>query len=63
VDEVWESPTWEIKLKNIHDMQDLKIFCTGFTPALIKGANLTVRQIITTRYPLGFTDAIGQGKK
>jgi predicted AAA+ superfamily ATPase len=62
VDEVWKSPTWEIELNNIHDMQDLTIYCTGSTSALIKGqgGNLTGRQIITTLYPLSFNEAMRQ---
>jgi len=58
LDEVQESPNWEIELKNIYDMGGLKIFCTGSTSALIKGqgGRLTGRQIITTLYSLSFNE-------
>lgn len=56
LDEVQESPNWELELKGVYDMENLKIFCTGSTSALIKaqGGRLTGRQIITTLYPLSF---------
>jgi len=58
LDEIQESPNWEIELKNIYDLEDLKVFCTGSTSALIKGqgGRLTGRQIITTLYPLTFNE-------
>jgi len=56
LDEVQESPDWELELKGVYDVENLKIFCTGSTSALIKaqGGRLTGRQIITTLYPLSF---------
>jgi predicted AAA+ superfamily ATPase len=56
LDEVQESPNWELELKGVYDLENLKIFCTGSTSALIKaqGGRLTGRQIITTLYPLSF---------
>jgi predicted AAA+ superfamily ATPase len=56
LDEVQESPSWELELKGIYDIEDIKIFCTGSTSALVKtqGGRLTGRQIITTLYPLSF---------
>ena len=56
LDEVQESPDWELELKDVYDVENLKIFCTGSTSALIKaqGGRLTGRQIITTLYPLSF---------
>ncbi len=60
LDEVQESPNWEIELKSIYDTENLKIFCTGSTSSLIKtqGGRLTGRQIITTLYPLSFNEFI-----
>lgn len=56
LDEVQEGPNWELELKGVYDMENLKIFCTGSTSALIKAqrGRLTGRQIITTLYPLSF---------
>jgi len=36
LDEVQESPDWELELKGVYDVENLKIFCTGSTSALIK---------------------------
>lgn len=60
LDEVHESPDWEIELKSLYDLENLKIFCTGSTSALItqQGSRLTGRQIITTVYPLSFNEFI-----
>ncbi|MBE9595116.1 MAG: ATP-binding protein, partial [Proteobacteria bacterium] len=57
-DEIQESPNWEIELKNIYDLENLKIFCTGSTSSLIQGqgGRLTGRQIITPLYPLSFDE-------
>ena len=58
LDEVQESPDWEAELKSLYDMENLKIFCTGSTPSLIKmqGGRLTGRQVTTTVYPLDFNE-------
>jgi len=58
LDEVQESVNWEAELKSLYDMERLKIFCTGSTSALIarERSRLTGRQIITTLYPLSFTE-------
>lgn len=58
LDEVQESPNWEIELKSIYDLENLKIVCTGSTSSLIKaqGGKLTGRQIVTTIYPLSFRE-------
>ena len=60
LDEIQESPNWDVELKSIYDMEDLKIFCTGSTSSLIKGqrGRLTGRQIVTTMYPLSFNEFI-----
>lgn len=57
-DEIQESPNWEIELKNVYDLENLKIFCTGSTSSLIQGqgGRLTGRQIITPLYPLSFDE-------
>jgi hypothetical protein len=58
LDEVQESPNWEIELKSIYDLEDIKIVCTGSTSSLIKsqGGKLTGRQFVTTIYPLSFNE-------
>lgn len=58
LDEVQESQGWEIELKSIYDLEDVKIVCTGSTSSLIKrqGGKLTGRQIVTTIYPLSFRE-------
>lgn len=58
LDEVQESVNWEAELKSLYDMERLKIFCTGSTSALVarERSRLTGRQIITTLYPLSFTE-------
>ena len=58
LDEVQESVNWEAELKSLYDMERLKIFCTGSTSAWIarERSRLTGRQIITTLYPLSFTE-------
>jgi predicted AAA+ superfamily ATPase len=60
LDEVQESPNWEVELKSLYDTENLKMFCTGSTSALIKsqGGRLTGRQIVTTLYPLSFDEFI-----
>ena len=57
-DEVQESPNWEAELKAVYDLDNVKIFCTGSTASLIKsqGGKLTGRQIVTTLYPLSFSE-------
>lgn len=59
-DEVQESPKWELELKSLYDIENLKIFCTGSTSSLIKsqGGRLTGRQIVATVYPLSFHEFI-----
>lgn len=58
LDEVQETPNWEIELKSLYDNENLKIVCSGSTSALIKshGGKLTGRQINTTIYPLSFSE-------
>lgn len=58
LDEVQESPNWEIELKSLYDTERLKIVCSGSTSALIKshGGKLTGRQINTILYPLSFSE-------
>jgi uncharacterized protein len=58
LDEVQESVNWEGELKSLYDMESLKIFCTGSTSALIapERSRLTGRRIISTLYPLAFTE-------
>ncbi len=66
LDEVHESTNWELELKSIYDMENIKIFCTGSTSALLtqQGNRLTGRQIITTVYTLSFKEfMLFQGDK
>jgi len=58
LDEVQESPNWEVELKSIYDLENVKIICSGSTSTLIKsqGGKLTGRQIVTTIYPLTFKE-------
>lgn len=58
LDEVQETPNWELELKTLYDNENLKIVCSGSTSALIKshGGKLTGRQINTTIYPLSFSE-------
>lgn len=58
LDEVQETPNWEIELKSLYDTENLKIVCSGSTSALIKshGGKLTGRQISTVVYPLSFSE-------
>ncbi|MFH1562662.1 MAG: ATP-binding protein [Nitrospirota bacterium] len=58
LDEIQESPNWEIELKSIYDLEDVKMTCTGSTSSLIssQGGKLTGRQFITTVYPLSFKE-------
>ena len=58
LDEVQETPNWEIELKSLYDNENLKIVCSGPTSALIKshGGKLTGRQINTLIYPLSFSE-------
>ncbi len=57
-DEIQESPDWERELKSIYDVENIKIVCTGSTASLLKsqGGKLTGRQLITTIYPLAFSE-------
>lgn len=58
LDEVQESPSWEAELKALYDANDLKIFCSGSTSALIQsqGGKLTGRQIINRMDLLSFAE-------
>lgn len=58
LDEVQESPDWESELKAIHDLENVKLVCTGSTAALIasQGGKLTGRQLLVTVYPLDFAE-------
>ncbi len=58
LDEVQESPNWQIELKSLYDNENLKIFCSGSTSVLIKshGGKLTGRQISNIVYPLDFIE-------
>ena len=60
LDEVQESPQWEMELKALYDTEQLKIFCSGSTSSLItrQGGKLTGRQIVNTVYPLDFREFI-----
>ncbi len=64
LDEVQETPNWEIELKSLYDTENLKIVCSGSTSALIKshGGKLTGRQINTIIYPLSFSEFLTFGK-
>lgn len=55
-DEVQESPNWQTELKSLYDSENVKIFCSGSTSALVSshGGKLTGRQINTVIYPLTF---------
>lgn len=57
-DEIQESPNWQNELKAIYDLENVKIVCTGSTSSLLKaqGGKLTGRQIVTTIYPLSFSE-------
>lgn len=57
-DEVQDSPNWQNELKSLYDGENLKIFCSGSTSALISshGGKLTGRQINTIIYPLDFAE-------
>jgi len=56
LDEVQESPGWEAELKALYDADNLKIFGSGSTSALLKsqGGKLTGRQIVTRIHQLSF---------
>jgi predicted AAA+ superfamily ATPase len=57
-DEVQESPDWETELKALHDLENVKLICTGSTAALLasQGGKLTGRQALLTVYPLSFRE-------
>jgi predicted AAA+ superfamily ATPase len=65
LDEVQESVNWEGELKSLYDMEKLKIFCSGSTSALIapERSKLTGRRIVTTLYPLAFTEFLSFHKE
>lgn len=58
LDEIQESPNWDSELKSIYDLENVKVVCTGSTSSLLKsqGGKLTGRQIVTTLYPLSFSE-------
>lgn len=60
LDEIQDSPAWEVELKALYDSEDLKLYCTGSTSALLtrQQGKLTGRQITTTIYPLSFPEFI-----
>lgn len=60
LDEVQESSDWQNELKAIYDLENVKIYASGSTSALIRnqGGKLTGRQIITHIYPLSFEEFI-----
>ncbi len=60
LDEVQESPQWEVELKSLYDLESLKIFCTGSTSSLIarQAGKLTGRQIVSTVFTLSFQEFI-----
>lgn len=60
LDEIQESPNWEVELKSLYDTENLKIFSTGSTSSLIERqrGRLAGRQIVTTLYPLSFGEFI-----
>jgi len=60
LDEVQDSPAWEVELKSLYDTEQLKLYCTGSTSALLarQGGKLTGRQITTTMFPLSFPEFI-----
>ncbi len=57
-DEVQESPDWEVELKALYDLENVKLVCTGSTAALVasQGGKLTGRQVLLTVYPLSFRE-------
>ncbi len=57
-DEVQDSSNWQMELKSLYDSENVKIFCSGSTSALIAmhGGKLTGRQINTIVYPLNFKE-------
>jgi predicted AAA+ superfamily ATPase len=65
LDEVQESVNWEGELKALYDMESLKIFCSGSTSALIapERSKLTGRRIVTTLYPLAFSEFLSFHKE
>lgn len=60
LDEVQESSSWETELKSLYDSNNLKIFCSGSTSALIQsqGGKLTGRQIVNRVDLLSFAEFI-----
>ena len=60
LDEVQDSPDWEVELKALYDSEQLKLYCTGSTSALLarQGEKLAGRQITTTIFPLSFPEFI-----
>ena len=60
LDEVQESPQWEVELKALYDLETLKIFCTGSTSSLLtrQEGKLTGRQIVNTLFTLSFREYI-----
>jgi len=58
LDEVQDSPQWEAELKALYDLEEVKIFCSGSTSALLtrQEGKLTGRQIVTTIFTLSFPE-------
>jgi len=58
LDEVQDSPQWEGELKALYDLEEVKIFCSGSTSALLtrQEGKLTGRQIVTTIFTLSFPE-------
>ncbi|MBM4270661.1 MAG: ATP-binding protein [Deltaproteobacteria bacterium] len=58
LDEIQDNPDWETEIKSLYDSESLKIFCSGSSSSLIarQGGKLTGRQIISTVYPLSFSE-------
>jgi len=58
IDEVQESSGWESQVKTIYEFENVKIFLTGSTSALLEkeGGKLTGRKIVTTVKPLSFDE-------
>ncbi len=59
-DEIQDSPDWEDELKALYDTEEIKVYCSGSTSALInsQGGKLTGRRIVSTIFPLSFAEFI-----
>ncbi|MEW5758963.1 MAG: ATP-binding protein [Candidatus Omnitrophota bacterium] len=65
LDEIQETPGWEIELKSMYDLENVKIICSGSTSSLIKRqeGRLAGRQIVTVIYPLNFKEYLSFKKE